>query len=80
MTAGTYSFNSASKTLSIPTTLNLGTNVFEVVATNQGGSVQSTTSIAYRVKDVPCNDPIITLINPSSAVSTTDEGNFSISF
>lgn len=61
-----YTFNGTTNTLNSALTLSTGNNLFEIIATNDGGSVNSTTNIVYRPKIVACDKPAITMVSPTS--------------
>jgi len=75
-----YSFNAPTNTLSYPLTLMTGNNIFEITASNDGGMVSSTTNITYRPKVIPCDKPVIDLINPTSNGQEVDSSEMVFQF
>ena len=75
-----YTFTSNNNQLSYPLTLNVGNNLFEISATNDGGTTSSSTNIIYVPKEIPCEKPIITRINPSNSGEIISEENYTFAF
>lgn len=64
-----WSFNVTTKVVSFNTGLVLGNNIFELQATNEGGSAMATTVIVYEER--PCDKPTVQFIQPTT-VTTVD--------
>ncbi|HYG52659.1 MAG TPA: hypothetical protein VD905_17235, partial [Flavobacteriales bacterium] len=63
-----FTYNAATKVLTLPLTLSTGTTTVTVKATNAFGTDSKTTALVY---SVPCNIPTITPVNPSTSSYTT---------
>ncbi|WP_300664829.1 Ig-like domain-containing protein, partial [Fluviicola sp.] len=73
-----WTFNPATNEITFNHTLNSGNNIFEVTATNQGGSHTASTSVIYKKIEVPCNKPVITFKNPNTQNSTVENALFAL--
>lgn len=73
-----WTFNPVTNEITFNHTLNSGNNIFEVTATNQGGSHTASTSVIYKKIEVPCNKPVITFKNPNTQNSTVENAAFAL--
>lgn len=67
-----YQFDANTKVLKIPSSLNFGNNVFEVKATNEGGTASGITTLKYEKQADPCDAPSIALISPTASMETSN--------
>ena len=70
-----YNFNSQSGSLQAATTLNQGVNTFVITAISACGTDVETITVNYN----PCTAPQVTLVNPSSSVTTALNQTFNLS-
>ena len=70
-----YNFNSQSGSLQAATTLNQGVNTFVITAISPCGTDVETITVNYN----PCTAPQVTLVNPSSSVTTALNQTFNLS-
>jgi large repetitive protein len=75
-----YSYTNSTNQLSFPLTLSVGNNLFEITATNDGGSVSSSTNIVYVPKEIPCDKPIITPVKPTNSGEIVAAANYNFEF
>ncbi|HIP36704.1 MAG TPA: hypothetical protein EYG85_07600, partial [Crocinitomix sp.] len=73
--ANTYTFSNS--TITYPATLALGSNVFDVVVTNNDGTDHKTTSVIFKRVDNPCVTPTIGYVSPQPN-STLNNSNVTI--
>lgn len=73
-----WSFDIQTKKVTYNLTLNIGNNVFELAASNAGGSSSATTSIVYKKVEVPCVKPTIDFTNPANATTIVDNPSFNV--
>ncbi|MNJ83924.1 hypothetical protein D3C87_13550 [compost metagenome] len=73
-----WTFNPSTNEITFNHTLNAGNNIFEVTATNLGGSHTASTSVIYKKIEVPCNKPVITFKNPNAQNSTVENALFAL--
>lgn len=59
-----YVFNSQSKLLEYDATLNSGSNVVQIIATNAAGSDNKSTTLIYELPKPAGNPPVVSYINP----------------
>lgn len=62
-----YTYNAASKEMTLNTGLSAGNNIFMVKATNTSGTHSATTSITYKQDEVPCNKPTVKFLLPNAS-------------
>lgn len=70
--SNSFTYDVVTKVFLANVTLNPGTNVYEISATNNFGSDSRTQTINYTL---PCNAPVITLVQPASANFQTSLSN-----
>ncbi len=56
-----------------------GNNSVTITANNNCGNVQETTMIIYKIPDAPCEDPMISFIQPAGASDAVASQNYSMS-
>ncbi|MNK05458.1 hypothetical protein D3C87_233410 [compost metagenome] len=71
-----WTFDPATSHVTFNHTLNAGNNIFEITATNAGGSHTASTSIIYKKIEVPCNKPVITFKNPTTQSTEVENAQF----
>lgn len=71
-----WTFDPATSQVTFNHTLNAGNNIFEITATNAGGSHTASTSIIYKKIEVPCNKPVITFKNPTAQSTEVENASF----
>ncbi|MES2763687.1 MAG: hypothetical protein V4677_15840 [Bacteroidota bacterium] len=59
-----FSYDATTKQVTIPLTLNVGSNAVSITANNAGGEDTKTTSIVYKEKKPAGIPPVVTYINP----------------
>ena len=75
---GPMNFNSNTSIASKSVTMIEGSNSFQVHTGNECGENQSTFVIVYKKANVPCVNPEITTISPTSTTLTTEDSEFNI--
>lgn len=75
---GFWTFNPSTSEVTFNHNLNAGNNVFEITATNAGGSHTASTSVIYKKIEVPCNKPVITFKNPATQNATVEAMRFAL--
>ena len=70
-----YSFNSTNGSISIPATLSPGSTSISISATNAAGSDIKTSNVVYTP---PGNPPVVTFLNPISAVYSITQPSFTL--
>jgi hypothetical protein len=78
LTRNSYTFNTLYKIVTVPTTLKLGNNIFEVIATNNGGSVIESTNIVYKKLEEPCDNPVISIVKPKQNPASVNDSIFGV--
>lgn len=69
VSSGAFVFNAQNKRLTFGTTLRTGNNVFNIIASNESGTVSNTTSVNYEVK-IECPVPEIAFITEKGNIRT----------
>lgn len=75
---GFWTFNPATLEVTFNHTLNAGNNIFEITATNTGGSHTASTSVIFKRIEVPCNKPVIAFSNPATPNTTVENAQFAV--
>lgn len=57
-----------------------GNNVFEISTSNGCGTVSVLTSVVFEPLNIPCNEPIITLLSPSTTSFSTEEQKLDVRY
>ncbi len=73
-----FSYNPATKEVSINTNLILGNNTFIVTGTNAAGTVSANTSITYQAQVVPCAFPTVAIISPVATLGEVLESELPV--
>ncbi len=73
-----FSFNSQTHILEYNSTLNNGSNSIQIIATNNGGQDNKSTSVVYDQPNATVNPPIITYINPAQAGLVSSTQNYTV--
>lgn len=73
-----YSFNAATKEVTLVTSLNVGNNAFTVRGTNTAGTHAASTTISYRT--IVCDKPTMSFVTPrvSEAVLSVNTYNYTV--
>lgn len=74
-----FSFDGVTYLFSVPVALIEGANIVQVMGTNNAGTDSESTTIIYVKEEDPCDNPIITLSQPSTDPYTTSVSSITIS-
>lgn len=75
-----YNYDLNTHKLSVPVALKIGSNLVEVLVSNDVGSARASTSVNYQKRDEPCDAPVITLVSPNSGSVSVRKELFVASF
>jgi hypothetical protein len=69
-----FNYKASTEIVTINSSLLIGANIFEIIATNSSGQDKKSTTIVYKVSE-PLSTPIVTIINPFSNQYQTANSN-----
>jgi hypothetical protein len=73
-----FNYNSATHVVSFPLTLVTGTNLVEVIGTNNVGSASDNATILYNHSTPSGNPPVITIVTPAACPYTVTQSGYVI--
>lgn len=73
-----YSWNPSTEEITLNKNMVLGNNIIKVTATNNDGTAYDITTIIFKKKETPCQNPVITIQTPAQNGSTTS--NLALNF